>query len=78
MKTFALLAAVVLCTPGCAWFQGNLKDDVAVSLKTSTDKILPQYRLYVTADQNIPNSVRRVRLDNADELEKTIASIQPK
>lgn len=78
MKTLALLAVVFVALPGCSWFQGSLKDDVAVSLKTSTDKVLPQYEEYVKADTNIPSSVKQVRLDNAAEFRKLIEEIQPK
>lgn len=78
MKKFALFAVLALCAPGCSWFQGGLKDDVAVSLKTSTDKVLPQYEEYVKADQSIPGSVKKVRLDNAAEFRKLIEEIQPK
>ena len=77
MKTFAVLATLLLA-PGCSWFQGSLKDDIAVTLKTSTDKILPQYLAYVEADGDIPESVKRVRRDNATELAATVEKIQPK
>jgi hypothetical protein len=79
MRKRLVLALVLLpLAGGCSWFRANLKDEIAVSLKASTDQILPQYRIYVAADSAIPDSVRQVRLDNADELEKTIASLQPK
>ena len=77
MKTIALLAALLLA-PGCAMFQGSLEDQIAVDLKSSTDKILPQYLAYVEADGDIPGSVKQVRLDNAAKLAEIIEKIQPK
>ncbi len=72
------LTGLLVLSSGCSWFQGSLRDDIAVSLKASTDKILPQYLAYVEADPNIPDSVKTVRRDNAAELAATIEKIQPK
>jgi hypothetical protein len=78
MKKLALLAVACVALGGCSWFQGSLRDDIAVSLKTSTDKILPQYLAYVEADTTIPDSVKKTRKGNAEELAATIEDIQPK